>query len=77
MKKIISIIIAVITSICLLPWLNPEIKIQWTIYLGIPLIILAGSTGIAFVTKKIEAVIGGMIFAAISPEMINLLSSLL
>ena len=70
MKKILILIIAVIVSI---PFLSPDIKITWTMYLGMPLIILMGSAGAAIVTRKIEAIIAGMIISALWPALIELI----
>ena len=72
MKKILILIIAVIVSI---PFLSPDIKITWTMYLGMPLIILMGSAGAAIVTRKIEAIIAGMIISALWPALIELIKA--
>jgi len=65
--KIVSILILLITIICVAPFWGPEVKIQWTTYLGMPLIILMGSVGVAFISKRFEAIIGGVIIGALWP----------
>lgn len=77
MKKIVNVIMAVIVVIGLLPFLDIASKMQWTVYLGMPLIILIGSAGVAFITKRIEAIIGGMIIAALFPVILGTVNSLL
>ena len=72
MKKILILIIAVVVSI---PFLSPDIKITWTMYLGMPLIILMGAAGTAYVTRKIEAIIAGVILAALWPAFTELLKA--
>ena len=44
-----------------------ETQIEWTMYLGMPLIIVFGSAGVSFVTKRLEAIIVGMVIAALWP----------
>ena len=68
MKKILILIIAVVVSI---PFLSPDIKITWTMYLGMPLIILMGSAGATIITRKIEAIIAGVIISALWLELIK------
>lgn len=77
MKKIVGVIMIVIIIIGLLPFLDIASKIQWTFYLGIPLIILIGSAGVAFITKRIEAIIGGIIIAALFPVILEVINSVL
>jgi hypothetical protein len=43
-----------------------EKEIEWTVYIGIPIILLGGA-GVTFITKRIEGVIAGLIFAALWP----------
>ncbi len=69
MKKILMLIIAVIVSI---PFLSPDVKITWTMYLGMPLIILMGAAGAAFITRKIEAIIAGIVLSVLWPVLIEL-----
>jgi len=63
--KIAGILMMIILIICALPFIGPELKIEWSTYVGIPLVILIGSTGIAFITKRFEAIIVGMVISAI------------
>lgn len=65
MKAIIGILVVVLMLICMMPFLDTASKIEWTTYLGIPLIILAGSAGTAFVTKRFEAIVGGAVLATL------------
>ena len=65
MKKIFSIFALVLVVIGLV--FGRETQIEWTMYLGMPLIIVFGSAGIYFVTKRLEAIIGGMMIAALWP----------
>ena len=44
-----------------------ETKMEWTTYLGIALVILTGSAGVAVVSKRFEAIIGGAIIGALWP----------
>jgi hypothetical protein len=75
MKKAIGILMAVIILVGSLPFLDTVGKIEWTTYLGIPLIILMGSAGVAFITKRFEAIIAGVILSALVPVVLALLSS--
>ena len=65
MKAIIGIIVLAILLVGMMPFLNTASKIEWTTYLGIPLIIFTGSAGTAFVTKRFEAIIGGAVLSAL------------
>ena len=65
MKKILIIIGLVLTIIGLI--FGAEKEIEWTAYLGIPLVIFFGAAGITFITKRIEAVIAGLVLAALWP----------
>ena len=65
MKAIAGILMMIILVICAVPFIGPEVKIEWTTYLGIPLVILMGSVGIAFISKRFEAIIGGMVISTI------------
>lgn len=65
MKKIFSIFALALVVIGLV--FGRETQIEWTMYLGMPLIIVFGSAGVSFVTKRLEAIIGGMVIAALWP----------
>ncbi len=65
MKKIFSIFALVLVVIGLV--FGRETQIEWTMYLGMPLIIVFGSAGVAFFTKRLEAIIGGVMIAALWP----------
>ena len=69
MKKTFSIFALVIVFIGLI--FGQETQIEWTMYLGIPLIIVFGSAGLAIVTKRIEAIVGGIVIAALLPVLIG------
>ena len=61
----VKILIIAILILCAIPFIAPEIKIQWTMFLGLPLVIFIGSAGITFITKRIEAIITGAVISAI------------
>ena len=65
MKKIFGFVALALVAIGLV--FGRETQIEWTMYLGMPLIIVFGSVGIAFVTKRLEAIIGGVVIAALWP----------
>ena len=69
MKLVIGILMTIILIICALPFISPEVKIEWTTYLGIPLVILAGSAGVAFITRRFELIVAGMVLAALWPAL--------
>lgn len=69
MKAIIIILVIVITLVSMIPFLDIAAKIEWITYLGILLIMFTGSAGIAFVTRRFEAIIGGVILSALWPIM--------
>ena len=73
--KIASILALLIIVICAMPFFGPEIKIEWTTYLGMPLVILMGSAGVAFITKRFEAIIGGIVIGALWPFLIELINN--
>lgn len=50
---------------------GPAAQIEWTIYLGLPLVIFAGSVGVAFITRRLEAIILGMVIWALWPVLIE------
>jgi hypothetical protein len=62
MKKIFGIVALVITVIGLL--FGAAKEIEWTVYLGIPLMALFGGVGAGFVTKRIEGVVSGLVLGA-------------
>lgn len=65
MKFIFTILTIILVLIGLL--FGKETQIEWTTYLGICMVIVFGSTGLAFLIKKFEAIIGGIILAAFWP----------
>lgn len=72
MKVIIGIIVGIIMLVGMIPFLDTATKIEWTTYLGMPLIMLSGSAGIAFVTKRFEAIICGVVLSALWPIIYDL-----
>jgi len=77
MKAIIGIIVVVIMLVGMMPFLDTASKVEWTTYLGIPLIIFTGSAGTAFVTKRLEAIIGGVVLSALWPIIYEMVLSCL
>ena len=77
MKAAVGIIVIVIMLVGTMPFLDAALKIEWTTYLGIPLIIFTGSAGTAFVTKRFEAIIGGVILSALWPIIYEMVLSCL
>lgn len=71
------ILIAVIILVGTIPFFDAATKIEWTTYLGIPLIIFYGSAAITFVTKRFEAIITGLILSAMWPVIIEIIRSTL
>lgn len=67
MKAIVGILVIVIMLVSVMPFIDAASKIEWTTYLGIPLIIFTGSAGTAFVTKRFEIIIGGVILSTLWP----------
>jgi hypothetical protein len=65
MKKAFFIVALILTIIGLIA--GYEAEIQWTVYLGFPLVIFFGSVAITFITRRIEAIMVGVILAAIWP----------
>ena len=72
MGRIAGILVMLILLVGIIPF-PPEAKIEWTVYLGMPLVILTGSAGIAFLSKRIEAIIGGIILAALWPVLLKMI----
>lgn len=75
MGRIAGILVLLILIIGIIPFAT-ETKIEWTVYLGIPLVILTGSAGVAFISKRFEAIIGGVILAALWPVLFELIKSI-
>ena len=73
MKWIVGLLMTIILIICAIPFIGPEVKIEWTMYLGLPLVILAGSAGVTFITKRFEAIICGAVIAALWPVLLELM----
>ena len=77
MKAIIAVIVGIVMLVSTMPFLDPATKIEWTTYFGMPLIILTGSAGTAFITKRFEAIICGVVLSALWPVILEMaLSSL-
>ena len=72
MKGIIVAIVGIIMLISMMPFLDPATKIEWTTYFGMPLIILTGSAGMAFITKRLEAIICGIMLSALWPVVLDM-----
>lgn len=77
MKTIVIALIIAITAIGMTPFLGIGAKIEWTAYLGIPLVILTGSAGAAFITRRFEAIIGGIVISALWPVLYETARSVL
>jgi len=76
-KGVITAIVGIVMLIGMMPFLDPATKIEWTTYFGMPLIILTGSAGTAFITKRFEAIICGAVLSALWPAILDVaLSSL-
>ena len=65
MKAIIAVIVGIIMLVSMVPFLDLATKIEWTTYFGMPLIILTGSAGTTFITKRFEAIICGVVLSAL------------
>ncbi len=70
--KIASVLTLLIIGICVIPLFAPETKIEWITYLGMPLIILTGASGAAFISKRFEAIIVGMVISALWPALLEI-----
>jgi len=69
MGKILVILALIITVIGIFS--GPAAQIEWTMYLGLPLVIFGGSIGVAFITSRFEAIICGIVLAALWPVLIE------
>jgi len=67
MKAIAGIFFSIIVLVSMMPFLDIATKIEWTTYLGMPLIILTGTAGTVFITKRFEAIICGVVLSALWP----------
>ncbi len=76
-KVLIAVLVALLLVISSVPFVELGTKIQWTTYLGIPLVILTGSAGVAFICRRFEVVIVGMILSALWPVLIDAAKSIL
>lgn len=74
-RGLVGIIAVVMIAISVMPFIGPEVKFELLTYLAIPLVILAGSAGVAFVTERFEAIIGGMILAALWPVLFEMVKA--
>jgi len=77
MKSVIGIVVTLIILVGMMPFLDAVSKIEWTTYLGIPLVILAGSAGTAFMARRFEIIIGGVILSALWPVIFDMALSCL
>lgn len=77
MKMIISLLVIVIIAVSIGPFIDLGTKIEWTTYLGMPLVILTGSTGVAFITKRFEVIIGGVVISVLWPVLCETAYSIL
>jgi len=75
MKRIIAILMLAMVIIGAVPFVEAGTKIVLTTYMGIPLVILTGSVGMAFLSKRFEAIITGIILSALWPVIAQLLHS--
>jgi len=66
---IIAGIAGLITLVCIIPFLPPEIKIQAILYLSISFMIFGGTVG--FVAGRIQGVLYGMIIGALLPVVLQ------
>ncbi len=73
MGKILIIVGLILTVIGLI-W-GAEKEIEWTVYLGFPLVVFLGGVGLTFITKRFEAVIAGMVLAVFWPVIWDLLKA--
>lgn len=71
--KLVAVIMLLMLAASSIPFVGGETVITWLTYMAIPLVILAGSAGVAFYTKRVEAVIGGMVMAALIPALLKAL----
>lgn len=71
MGKILIILALIITAIGLFS--GPAAQIEWTMYLGLPLVIFGGAIGVTFITKRLEAIVLGMVIAALWPVLVEAL----
>jgi hypothetical protein len=46
-------------------------QIEWTAYIGVFLVIIAGSAGVAFIIRRFEAIILGAVIAALWPVLLE------
>jgi len=65
MGKVAGILALVIMIISMIFFIRPEVRIELITYLGIPLVILTGSAGVAFIARRFEVIIGGMVVSAL------------
>jgi hypothetical protein len=71
--KMMAKVIGICTLIVILigVFFGTEAQIEWTMYLDLPLVILAGSAGVAFITSRFEAIICGAVIAALWPALLE------
>ena len=72
MKKIFGIVTLILVVIGLV--FGREAQIEWTVYLGLILVVMTGAVGVTFITKRFEAIIGGIIISALLPVILPLLA---
>lgn len=76
-KGLVTVLIIMILGISIAPFIELGTKIQWTTYFGIPLVILIGSVGVAFISRRFEAIIGGVVISALWPVLLGTVKSIL
>ncbi len=64
-KTVVAVLIILILLVGITLFIELGTKIEWATYFGMPLVILTGSVGLAFITKKFEAIIGGVVISAL------------
>lgn len=51
---------------------GPEAQIEWSVYFSIPLMIILGtSVGVAFITRRVEAIACGAMIGALWPTFLG------
>ena len=76
-KLIAAILVVAVFLVSVLPFEELSTRVEATTFTGIPLMILAGSTGVAYVTKRLEAIVAGVVLSALWPVLVRMLESVL
>lgn len=69
--RIVGAIVFAMLGVGSLPFIGAATKIERLSWLAIPLVVLAGSAGLTMYTKRVEAVLGGVVLAALLPVLLN------